>query len=698
MTENSVQPELQLRDFMRILGRRKWIVIVCIILGLAGATTLALLAQPTYRSVARILVEAHGPQDTVRMDDDPVRLAALPNAAPDIESQIGIVTSPAVMENVFQRAGVTIPNQDDLEDRVLNVRQEGNSDILDIAVSLNSGGDAFKVASEVPRAYSEYMGTLRQGQMSRAIKMQQDKLDGEKAELQKASAALTEFNNQEQSQGGPITSSSGASADTEYEFRVRQAQNSLDDSQARLEAARERVASAQEALRHITPLKDDPARVSTASEILLEQRNVADARARVKGLLAYKNEDNPDVIAARAQLAVAQQLLNSLPKTISTATQVRNPELDVYQQALDSAKTDLAGQKAAVDKWTETVQRESKNLAAYNKNMQKRQELERNVQYHASAVGDYQKSLNMVNLRSQSVQEPVTGLTVTQPEQVSPRFARSLIVGFLIGLVLGVILALIRDRTDDKLYTLDQIQESCGVLALGRVPQAERVLALVPGTERGQSTALESYRSLRFALDTDKSGEADSIVLTSATAAEGRAEMAYNVAVEAARDLRRTILIDADMRKPSLHTIVSSSPSPGLSDYLMGKATIDEILHSTLNSYLTFIPAGSPVENPLQLLTSPEMTKLHQELQKRCDAIVFNSPSLLRYADGRAIAKIANSAILVAKKGVSRRNALRYCAEMLRRTNARLLGVVLNDTGGGASDVPYFYSTEEASA
>ena len=231
-----------------------------------------------------------------------------------------------------------------------------------------------------------------------------------------------------------------------------------------------------------------------------------------------------------------------------------------------------------------------------------------------------------------------------------------------------------------------------GAVPIGQVPSSARALAQ-SASGQSRSRVLESYRSLRFNLEsTAAAGVAQSVLIASATAGEGRAGLSLNLATEAATDSRRTILVDGDLRTPELHDLLKVPRSPGLSDVLSGSVDLETALVKTGQDNLFFLPSGSEQSNPLELLVGPSFASLHEALKERADVIVLNSPSLMRYTDARAIANVADSVLFVAKRGFTRRDAMRYCIGMLRRAHARLLGVVLSDDGSRA-DVPY-YGTE----
>ncbi len=680
---------------MRILKRRKGLVIFCVLLGIAGAIGMSMIATPMYRSSVRILVDAHGNNEN-RIDTDPVNMVSMPNAAPDIESQLGMLQSPKVLSDVFIAAGVPPPTADDIEGNMIVVKQVGSSNIINVDVSLPNKDNTLKIAERLPDSYNNYLINLQNGAVNTRIQSLTATVQKEQTALTDIDKKLADFNEKQARESNSVVGNKGA--EDERQARLRTAEFQLNEAKARQAGAQERLDSVSRSRRDLQPTIYQKSTATNTDRKLDQKRIIASLKSKLADYESRYDSTHPDVIALKEQIRTEQEFLKNMDATDDRNQSITNPDIQIYDRMKTEAQADLSSAQATVASLQSVVDKEKGGLESFTKAQTERSKLERDRDLQYSKVVNYSRQLDELTLRSKSVKPPITTLSTTSAEQVSPRLMRSILIGLFLGVILGLVSAVIRDRTDDRVYTMDQIQESCGILALGRVPQAERPLALVPGTERGQSTALESYRSLRFSLDSSKDGFVESIALTSPTASEGRAELAYNVAVEAARDLRNTILVDADLRKPTIHGMAGIPESPGLSDYLMGKATLDQVLHTTANSHLSVIPAGTPHENPLQLLTSPEMAALHAELTRRADAIVFNSPSLLRYADGRAIAKIANSVILVAKKGVTKRNALRYCADMLRRTNSRLLGVVLNDSSSASSDVPYFYSSEEASA
>ena len=231
------------------------------------------------------------------------------------------------------------------------------------------------------------------------------------------------------------------------------------------------------------------------------------------------------------------------------------------------------------------------------------------------------------------------------------------------------------------------------MVPIGEVPVSGRPSPSKPAG--GRNRTLESYRSLRFNIESSSatSDPVQSVLVASASAGEGRASLSINLATEAATDMKRTIVVDGDMRSPELHERLKLPRGPGLSDVLSGTVSLQDALQKTGQENLFLLSAGSEHLNPLELLTGPSFAATHEALKEIADVIIFNSPSMMRFTDGRAIARVTDSVIFVAKRGFTRRDAMRYCLGLLRRAKTQLLGVVLVDERGRATEVPG-YATE----
>ena len=199
----------------------------------------------------------------------------------------------------------------------------------------------------------------------------------------------------------------------------------------------------------------------------------------------------------------------------------------------------------------------------------------------------------------------------------------------------------------------------------------------------------ESFRGLRTSLLLSRGGRsANSILVTSAHAGEGKTTIAVNLAISLAQLGRRVLLIDADMRRPSVHKYFPQSGSC-LSAYLAGQGSWREMAHPTVVNGLYVLLSGPRPENPAELLSSDAMQALIREATTAYSFVVLDSPPLLDVADSRILASLADATVLVVKSGGAPRQVVQFAESQVRSAGANLLGVVLNNIDARGDNYGY---------
>jgi receptor protein-tyrosine kinase len=209
---------------------------------------------------------------------------------------------------------------------------------------------------------------------------------------------------------------------------------------------------------------------------------------------------------------------------------------------------------------------------------------------------------------------------------------------------------------------------------------------------RTASPVAERYRRLRLRLEqdcADAPGPPQMIVVTSAIPGEGKTTTATNLALAFAEDQeRRTLLIDADLRRPTASRFITPEPKFGLSEVLSGEATLDHALIELTDSKLWVLPSGAPRETPLELQQGDFLGSLMVELRRLFDRIVIDAPPTVPFTDAALLAAHADAALLVVRAGTTTKPLIRRARESLAGTN--LLGVVLNEVEFTVVDRYYY--------
>lgn len=270
---------------------------------------------------------------------------------------------------------------------------------------------------------------------------------------------------------------------------------------------------------------------------------------------------------------------------------------------------------------------------------------------------------------------------------IEPRPKRGALVGALVGLLLGCGLALLVDRLDRRLRTLDDIKHEYGYQVIASIPHTSvRGNPLGGGSMAAQQAAGEAYRMLREGLRfLDPSGLARCFVVTSAEESEGKSTVAINLASALAAVGQHVVLLEADMRRPTAAVKLGVLRNAlGLSDLLVSHVALESCIASTDEPNLAVIPSGWIPPNPADLLSAKEMADVITQLRDSADIVIIDSPPLLPVADTRVLLQMPeiDGVILVGRAGRSRRDRVRTARQVLEQSGRRVFGLVVTDVSG----------------
>ena len=293
---------------------------------------------------------------------------------------------------------------------------------------------------------------------------------------------------------------------------------------------------------------------------------------------------------------------------------------------------------------------------------------------------------------------------------IEPNVPRNLMFAVVLGLASGVGLAFLLEGMDNTVRTTEQAQMISGLASMGMIPLGSRAareklnpkrLTIASSKEavelvtqsRPQSQMAESYRALRTSLLLSNLGAPPKVIMvTSALPQEGKTTTSINTAVVLAQKGVRVLLIDADLRRPSIHKTLGMGPQTGLSNVLTGSATLDQaITRSSVLPNLSVLPAGTPPPNPAELLASTNMRDVLLKLREEYDHIVIDTPPSLSVTDAVVLSPRADAVVLVIRSGQTSKQALRRSRDVLTQVNAKVVGVLLNAVDLRSPDYYYYY-------
>ena len=324
--------------------------------------------------------------------------------------------------------------------------------------------------------------------------------------------------------------------------------------------------------------------------------------------------------------------------------------------------------------------------------------LRNNIERHRALFNSVVNQLKQAQLVSES--GSVTAQTINPPAVVTlgPRMALILIMALVVGCGLGGGAAYVVDLMDARIRTLSELRRVLEYYVLGLVPQLPSGQGDLTG-EVGlishslpRSAQSESYKSVRTNLEfLRRNGDVRVLLVTSASSGDGKSTTASNLAISLAHAGRKVLLIDGDLRRPSLHKIFALRRDSGLTQVLKDHHPLQRAIQPTLVENLDLLAAGPDVTNPAELLTSHRLGEALDEMRRMYDVVIFDSPPLLAVADSSILAVAADRILLVVRVAATRRHDLDRVGELLRTLGTPVIGAVINAITQGQSGYGYQY-------
>jgi polysaccharide biosynthesis transport protein len=430
------------------------------------------------------------------------------------------------------------------------------------------------------------------------------------------------------------------------------------------------------------------------------------------GLMEKMREQQADLKIQIAQLST--QFGTSYPKVVQLDTQLKEVDAQLQLEMTKVVSRVRSGYLAALQHETmlrQALDNQKQQANKLNESAIEYSVLKRDVESYRTLYENLMEKLKEAavtsGLRSNNIRSVDKARIPTYPSE--PNVPRNLTFALALGLSTGIGLAFLLEGIDNTVRTPEQAQAISALPSLGMIPlgsksgveAAAKRLTVASSREavelvtqsRPQSQMAESYRALRTSLLlTSLGGPPKVILITSALPQEGKTTTSINTAIVLAQKGTRVLLIDADLRRPSIHKTLGMGPKTGLSNVLTGNATLQQgVVRSNILPTLFVLTAGTPPPNPAELLASSNMKDILAELREQYDHIIVDTPPTLSVTDAVVMSTRADAVVLVIRSGQTTKQALRRARDLLMQVNARVAGVLLNAVDLTSPDYYYYY-------
>jgi capsular exopolysaccharide synthesis family protein len=673
-----------IRAYWLILLKRRWTVLTVMTVLAAAVAIVSFKMQPVYEATARVEVEADTPaiqslNDLFRGEggasDDAflqtqVDVLKSENLAWRTVQQLGLGQQAEFAPGGVAQASVSAATQANLIGAFrghLRVQLMRDSRMVEVTFDSTDPQLAARAANALVNNYTEYNFHEKYDATRQASGFMEQQLDELKAKVEKSQQAMIDYERQNlivdigDKQSVVEQRLSALSTD------LTAAQNERFQKQALYEAV----------------TSNDSEAALDAQDALLQtfEGKYADLRQEYVDAVGQYGPNFPKALRLKDQITELQTLMERERKRIVTRIH------DDYQVALGRERllaTALAHEKEEVGKL---------NQLSIEHNLLKR-EFETNQQLYASLLQHLKDATVSAGLRATNIHLVDSALVPTYP--VRPRVMYNIGIALMVGLVLGITLAIIEESLDTSVKSAEDLERVIGAPTLAVVPLARSSSWLNMSAEKSRpldgavesivlkhptSSLAESYHILRTAILLSTAPRPpQALLVTSAQPGEGKTCTAVNLAVGLAQRGVPVVLVDADMRRPGvLRALGFSTNGAGLSTVLSGAHTLDESLRQSESvPNLWVLPAGPEAPNPADLLSSPAMRQVLEQLRARFTHVLLDSAPLLLVTDPTLLSGMVDGTLLVVESGVMARRGLARAHKILQSAGGRLLGAVLN--------------------
>ncbi|MDZ7336916.1 MAG: polysaccharide biosynthesis tyrosine autokinase [candidate division KSB1 bacterium] len=748
--QEPMQPQTSLKDYVRVLYRSRWLILICFLAVVGSTAFFTFRAEPIYQASAKLMIQEGGGVSRMVFD-----VTGFVKKETMINNQMEILKSRSVAERVIasletspyagqlrilgndpgnhrgknsRRLGILRSSEPVSPEEAAKARHESaikaiqrgikvtavrNSDMINVSFEAPSPFEAAFVTNTIVDEFKKFNQAQSQAEVRQVKQFLEEQLALIQEQLSRSEEALRAYKERERVVALDKETAALVDKVAQFETLLKEAQTALAENKERLKFIDEQLAKSKQhfdidavsASPYLQELKRQLAEKEASLAVFMGQlvevgaleEKRSDIQLRQKQIEALKEKFKEEV----TRLAAAEMLD---PMSVSTALFQRKIEVETELQSLQPRVEALQAIVNRFNREMETLPEKALELARLQRAAQVDEKLYVMLQekYQESRITEVGQLGNVIII--DRAQPPVA--------PIKPKKRVNLMLGAIIGLMLGFGLAFVIEYLDTSVRSIEDV-EAMGLNLMGTIPviraeQRNGRAEQVPGARvdpetrqieerlvthlRPKSPVSESYRTLRTNIQFARSdAPVRALLVTSAGPKEGKSTTVANLAITMAQLNTRTLLVDADLRRPMLHKLFGVPRDVGLTNLLVGKAALDQALIPTPVENLTLMPCGVLPPNPSELLGSQAMQALLNEVKGRFDVVLLDSPPVIAVTDALVLGRLVDGVLLVVSSGSTNREALMRAKDLLDHVQAPVLGVLLNNITASNMYGSYYY-------
>jgi len=715
------QDELNLRHLLSVV-RRRAVVIAGVTIAVTSAISFWTFSQtPKYEGKFQLLVEPVTEEGNLDKLTQVPGVSESPGSILDYDTQIEVLRSPNLMAPILEeieKLYKDVSYDSLIGSSELNIERLEETKILEVRYRDTDPKKVRFVLHQVARGYLRYSLQERQINLKKGIQFVEGQLPQLRDRVDKLQGQLQAFR-QQNNLLDPETQSQQLST------RVSAIEQEQLQTQVGLREARSLYTTISSQLGLSPNEALATAALSEAPRYQELLNKLQEVEAKIATELSRFTEESPPVQALRNQ---QRNLLPLLEQESQRVLGANLSQVDVSNDSPNSIRLELTQQLVDATNQIQVLQVRQNAIAQAERslNLQVKQ-----MPVIARQYTDLQRELNVATeslnrflgfregLQIEVAQKSLPWQIILKPQEpqfpISPKTDRNILLGAIAGLLLGIGAALLVERLDNVFHSPDELKDRTKLPLLGVIPYNKQLKVITPVTTVAEmvpaedstiekknrrkpqwytaSPFLESFRSLhtniRF-LGSDT--PIHSIVISSATPADGKSTIAVHLAQAAAAMGQRVLLVDADLRRPQVHNILGLENKVGLSNVIATGITAKQAIQRLpMWDHLYVLTAGQLPPDPTRLLCSRKMQYLMDQFHAVFDLVIYDTPPTLGLADGRLLAAHTDGVVMVAGLGRTDRSVLMQALDGMKVSKATVLGIVANGVKGYTTSSYYNY-------
>lgn len=680
---NGVYPEelleqpsgLDLREFIKVLMSRKKLVLATALITMIIAIVITLLMQPVYRADSTLKVERYAANSDIEILDGKVSRSD----RDFFETQIQLIQTKSLARRVIDELG--------LETQIapLGLFSRIKQFFTPDATSKAGQSDTTELL------FLENL-TVKPINNSQLLKISYDSTDPKLAADISNSIAKTFVRQNLERRFDTATSNKAYISDS-----IEVTKKSLEDAERRLNAYAKKYGIIQDVDGQTT---SSHSLKKQAEELIIAEKERIEAEAAYNLYQKSKNKkevavnviNDPYILSLKKAAARLETQYQSIRNKRSNKARQLRKRIDGIKDQISSESKGIQG--ALKSEFLAAKQKEEMLRTQFNKqksdalNIQGKSTryntLLREVEINQIAYNKQLEQLMAVNIAGNVGTNNISVIDKAgiPNKKYKPNMRTNIAFGLLLGLLLGMGIAFLREFIDDSIKTSDNLESLTGLPVLSQIPEIEKQnrkqLALLTAASP-KSPLAESIRSLRTSLRfSTRNGSPHSIFITSTGAGECKSTVALNLATAYAQAGSNVLLIDADLRNPSVHNLLGLENLKGLTNVLAGAETEMDISRTCMIKQLRVITSGPIPPDPVELLSGEKMLELLKIALEKYDHVIIDGPPVMGLSDALILANMSEATILTVQAGKTRKGPLLDALKRLERARANIVGSILS--------------------